>query len=207
MSRCRVENLLTTIYSKHTSNRVANKTTKTENQRPIKKTMSKKKVELKSRMKGFLMFLPNLLRLCANLLKDSRVPTTEKALFVGAIIYAIAPLDFIPDFLPFIGQVDDIYLIALTLLRLVNRTDEMVVRENWRGGGDIVALADAIAGLVPRLLPKRIHRVISSRVEVTPKIGDLIKAGKDRKPILVEINEEERKEIPRIDERRMKMKR
>ena len=58
--------------------------------------MSKKKTELKERMKGFLMFLPNMVRLCFNLLRDSRVPTAEKVLFAGAIIYAIAPLDFIP---------------------------------------------------------------------------------------------------------------
>lgn len=167
--------------------------------------MPKKKVELKSRMKGFLMFLPNLLRLCASLLTDSRVPTTEKALFAGAIVYAIVPLDFIPDFLPFIGQIDDIYLIALTLLRLVNRTDERVVRENWRGGGDIVVLAESIAGLAPRLLPKRIHRVISSRVEVTPKIGEVLKAGEGKK-LLIEVDEDDRREIPRIDKRRRKVK-
>lgn len=169
--------------------------------------MPKKKAELKDRMKGFLMFLPNLLRLCANLLRDSRVPVTEKALFAGAIIYAIVPLDFIPDFLPFIGQVDDIYLIALTLLRLVNRTDESVVRDNWHGGGDIVALADSIAGLAPMILPKRINRVLTSRVEVTPKVGEIIKSGKDRKPLLVEVNEDEIREVPRIEDRRVKVKR
>jgi len=165
-----------------------------------------KKIELKSRMKGFLMFLPNMVRLCASLLRDSRVPATDKALFAAAIVYAIVPLDFLPDILPFIGQVDDIYLIALTLLRLVNRTDERVVREHWRGGGDIVSLAESIAGLAPVLLPKRINRVISSRVEVAPKLGEVIKAGKERKPLLMEVREEEN-EIPRIEDHRQKIKR
>ena len=59
-------------------------------------------------------------------------------------------------------------MVALVLLRLVNRTDESVVREHWSGGGDIVALADSIAGIAPKFLPKRVSRVITSRVELAP---------------------------------------
>ncbi len=78
------------------------------------------------------------------------------------------PLDFIPDVFPFIGQVDDLYLVALTLLRLLNRTDEGVLRQHWVGGGDIVKLADSIAGIAPMLLPKRVTRILSSKVELAP---------------------------------------
>ena len=114
------------------------------------------------------MFLPNMVMLMGRLLKDVRVPTAEKALFAAAIVYVISPLDFIPDVFPFIGQVDDLYVVALVLLRLVNRTDESVVREHWSGGGDIVALADSIANLAPKFLPRRISRVLTSRVELAP---------------------------------------
>ncbi|MBK9527878.1 MAG: DUF1232 domain-containing protein [Acidobacteria bacterium] len=126
------------------------------------------KSELKGRMRSFLMFLPNMVMLLGRLLKDARVPTAEKALFLGAIVYVISPLDLIPDILPFIGQVDDLYVVALTLLRLVNRTDESVVRQHWSGGGDIIALTDSIANIAPTLLPKRISRVLTARVELAP---------------------------------------
>jgi uncharacterized membrane protein YkvA (DUF1232 family) len=119
-------------------------------------------------MRSFLMFLPNMVLLLGRLLKDSRVPTAEKALFLAALVYFISPLDFIPDVFPFIGQVDDLYLIALTLLRLVNRTDATVVRQLWPGGGDIVALADSIAGIAPKFLPQRTARVLTSKVELAP---------------------------------------
>lgn len=124
--------------------------------------------EMKGRLRSFLMFLPNLVVLLGRLLKDGRVPTAEKALFLGAIVYVVSPLDFIPDVLPFIGQIDDLYLVALTLLRLVNRTDETVVRELWPGGGDIVSLADSIAAIAPKFLPRRIARVLTSKVELAP---------------------------------------
>jgi uncharacterized membrane protein YkvA (DUF1232 family) len=154
----------------------------------IKKPTRREKVELKGRMSNFLMFLPNLVVLLGRLIKDGRVPLAEKALFAGAIVYVIVPLDFIPDIFPFIGQVDDIYVVALTLLRLVNRTDERVVREHWSGGGDIVSLADSIAGIAPSLLPKRIARVISSKVEFAPDAANAMKALKGRKgPVLLEI--------------------
>lgn len=132
------------------------------------KLKRREKSELKGRMRSFLMFLPNMVMLLGRMLKDSRVPTAEKALFLGAIVYVVSPLDFIPDIFPFIGQVDDLYVVALTLLRLINRTDESIVREHWLGGGDIVALADSIASIAPKLLPKRISRVLTSRVELAP---------------------------------------
>ena len=132
------------------------------------KLKRREKSELKSRMSNFLMFLPNMLKLLGKLLTDARVPMAEKALFAAAIVYVIVPLDLIPDIFPFVGQIDDLYLVALTLLRLLNRTDEAVVRQHWEGGGDIVKLADSIAGIAPMVLPKRVTRILSSKVELAP---------------------------------------
>src|SRR6187401_1039481 len=98
---------------------------------PKNKLKRREKSELKGRMRSFLMFLPNMVMLLGRLLKDARVPAAEKALFVAAIVYVVSPIDFIPDVFPFIGQVDDIYVVALSLLRLLNRTDASVVRQHW----------------------------------------------------------------------------
>src|SRR5438105_6763916 len=106
---------------------------------PKQKLKRRGKSELKGRMRTFLMFLPNLFTLLLRLVRDPRVPLAEKALFGAAIVYVISPLDFIPDFFPFIGQIDDIYVVVLCVLRLVNRTDDTVVRELWPGRGDIIA--------------------------------------------------------------------
>jgi len=151
---------------------------------------------VKSRMQNFLMFLPNMVVLLGRMLKDARVPTAEKALFLAAIVYVISPLDFIPDVFPFIGQVDDIYVVALTLLRLVNRTDAGIVREHWSGGGDIVSLADSIAGIAPSLLPKRISRILSSKVELAPA-GKILRGVTNRdQALVVEIPQRDLDDIP-----------
>ena len=144
------------------------------------------KLEAKRRMKNLLMFLPNLIALCGRLMLDKRVPVAEKALFAGAVIYALMPFDLIPDMIPFVGQVDDSYLISLTLLRLISKTNADIVREHWRGGGDVVELAQAIVGLAPKLMPKRIRRVLSAKVETVPGgLDGAIKAARKSEPLLV----------------------
>ncbi len=163
-----------------------NKKSKIENQKP-----KSERLQLKSRMKNLLMFLPNLVALLFRLLKDARVPLAEKALLAAAIIYAIVPLDLLPDVLPFVGQIDDIYLIALTLTRLLSRTDHRVLREHWAGGGDIVQLVDAVIEIAPRFLPARVNRVLTSKVEMA-KAGEILDAVQKRnKPIIREIPQRE----------------
>ncbi len=161
----------------------------------------KVKREAKGRMGNFLMFLPNMVMLLGRLLKDARVPTAEKALFLAAIVYVISPIDLIPDIFPFIGQVDDIYVVALTLLRLVNRTDEGVVREHWSGGGDIVSLADSVANIAPMLLPKRVTRILTSRVEMAPAGKALSSIGNKHEPVMYEVPQPEAEQPIAVDAR------
>ncbi len=159
-------------------------------QEPRKKVSRREKGQLRGRMNSFLMFLPNMVRLLGRLLKDRRVPTADKALFMAAIVYVISPIDLIPDVFPFIGQVDDLYLVALTLLRLINHTDENVVRQHWSGGGDIASLANSIANLAPAFLPKRVARVLTARVELAPA-GKILRGVTNRDhPIVTELEDD-----------------
>ena len=155
--------------------------------KPNNKLKRREKQEIKARMGNALSFLPNMVKLLGRLLKDARVPTAEKALFVAAIVYVVSPLDFIPDVFPFIGQVDDIYVVALTLLRLISKTDANIVRQHWSGGGDIVSLADSVAGIAPMILPKSVARVLSSKVELAPAASLLKSIAKNKEAVVVEI--------------------
>ncbi|HMJ07921.1 MAG TPA: YkvA family protein [Pyrinomonadaceae bacterium] len=157
--------------------------------KPQNKLKRREKRELKGRMGSFIMFLPNMVRLLGRLLKDARVPTAEKALFVAAIVYVISPIDLIPDVFPFIGQVDDVYVVALTLLRLVSKTDADVVRQHWSGGGDIVSLADSITSIAPMILPQRVARVLSARVALAPSAAILKNITNNKEAVVVEIPE------------------
>jgi uncharacterized membrane protein YkvA (DUF1232 family) len=126
--------------------------------------MSERKAK-RAKMRELLLFIPNLLGLLLGLLKDARVSKSDKAILAGIIMYVIVPLDIIPDFIPFIGQVDDAYLLAISILRLLNRADRRVVMDHWRGGADIKELVDSVSKIAEFFLPKRVKNVLRGKIE------------------------------------------
>jgi hypothetical protein len=66
--------------------------------------------------------------------------------------------------------VDDLYLVALVVLRLLSRTNGEVLREHWDGGGDLGALVVGIERAARYVLPKRVRRILLGRAEIAPQI-------------------------------------
>jgi uncharacterized membrane protein YkvA (DUF1232 family) len=77
--------------------------------------------------------IPAYLRLLAGLLVDRRVSIVDKLIVAGAIAYIVAPVDLIPDYLPFIGEVDDVFLLVMALQRLVENAGRRVLLDHWTG--------------------------------------------------------------------------
>jgi uncharacterized membrane protein YkvA (DUF1232 family) len=104
--------------------------------------------------------LPAYLRLLAGLVTDPRVAVVDKLLVVGAIAYIVMPLDIIPDFIPFLGEVDDLYLLMTALQRLVSNAGRAVLLAHWSGSP--AALADLnmqqVLAAAAFFLPRRIRR-------------------------------------------------
>jgi uncharacterized membrane protein YkvA (DUF1232 family) len=57
---------------------------------------------------GMLRGLVNHVRLIVKLMQDKRVPFYLKALPIAAMAYFVMPIDFVPDFIIGLGQLDDI---------------------------------------------------------------------------------------------------
>ena len=68
----------------------------------------------------YIRQLPHFVRLLFGLITDPRVAMVDKILVFGAIAYIVTPIDLIPDFIPFIGEVDDVYLLVIALQRLIS---------------------------------------------------------------------------------------
>lgn len=77
--------------------------------------------------------IPHYLKLLVGLVRDHRVSITDKLLVAAAIAYVLSPFDFIPDFIPFFGQVDDVFLVVTAVQRLIANAGRHVVLDHWTG--------------------------------------------------------------------------
>lgn len=119
----------------------------------------------KRTLTGMIRELPNYLRLLWGLMTDVRVQRTDKLLALGALAYIIMPLDFIPDFIPFLGEVDDVFLLVISLQRLVQNAGKKILADHW--AGDPAALEDinmyrvvaAAAFFLPRRMRRRLRAI------------------------------------------------
>jgi uncharacterized membrane protein YkvA (DUF1232 family) len=109
--------------------------------------------------------IPAYLRLLGGLLTDPRVDPLDKLLVGGAIAYVVLPIDLIPDVIPFIGQVDDVFVLVLALRRMISRAGMRVVRDHWDGPIEdlhpsvLQEVLLAAAFFLPRRMRRRLRKI------------------------------------------------
>lgn len=92
-------------------------------------------------------FAKDVALLLGRVARDPRVPRSTKLLTFGAIAYVVSPIDLLPDFLPGVGQLDDVWLVSRMLRRLVRKAGYEVVREHWTGSDEGFARVLVLAGV------------------------------------------------------------
>jgi uncharacterized membrane protein YkvA (DUF1232 family) len=119
--------------------------------------------EAKRTLMSTVKELPNFLRLLGGLLTDRRVSNTDKLLVAGAIAYVVMPMDFIPDYIPFLGEIDDLFVLVLALQRLIANAGRNVIQDHWMGDPahlkdlDLEKLLVAAAFFLPRRIRRRLR--------------------------------------------------
>ncbi len=88
--------------------------------------------------KDLAAFLPDCVTTVRRLRRDPRVPRSAKVAVLIAGLWVISPIDLIPEFLPVIGPLDDIVVVALALRYAARRTPPDVVRDAWPGRPDVI---------------------------------------------------------------------
>ncbi|MEG1633238.1 MAG: DUF1232 domain-containing protein [Oscillospiraceae bacterium] len=86
----------------------------------------------------YLLYLPDFFYLLVKLSTDKRVPRANRTQIIAAIAYCLSPLDVIPDILPGLGWVDDLYLALIVTDNLMNAVEIDVIEDYWPGDDDIV---------------------------------------------------------------------
>src|SRR5439155_24098873 len=84
-------------------------------------------------MKELAGFLPACATAIRRLRKDSRVPRRAKIVVALAGLWVLSPIDLVPEFIPVIGPLDDVVVVALALRYAARRVPPEVLRQAWPG--------------------------------------------------------------------------
>jgi uncharacterized membrane protein YkvA (DUF1232 family) len=83
--------------------------------------------------KELAAFLPDCVTTVRVLRRDPRVPRRAKVAVVVAGLWVLSPIDLIPEFLPVIGPLDDIIVVALLLRYAARTVPRQVILDAWPG--------------------------------------------------------------------------
>ena len=81
--------------------------------------------------KDLATVLPACATAARRLRRDPRVPRRAKIAVAFAAIWVVSPIDLIPEFLPIIGPLDDVIVVALALRYAARRVPRDVLFEAW----------------------------------------------------------------------------
>jgi len=81
--------------------------------------------------KDLATVLPACVTTIRRLRKDPRVPRTAKIAIAIAGLWVLSPIDLIPEFLPVIGPLDDVIVVALALRFAARRVPRDAISEAW----------------------------------------------------------------------------
>lgn len=82
-------------------------------------------------LRDLVAFLPACVVLIRTLRRDPAVPRSAKLALGFAALWVLSPIDLIPEFLPVIGPLDDIIVVALALRFAARRVPEPVLVAAW----------------------------------------------------------------------------
>jgi uncharacterized membrane protein YkvA (DUF1232 family) len=84
-------------------------------------------------LRDLAAFIPDCLTTVRRLRRDPRVPRRAKVAVALAGVWVASPIDLIPEFLPVIGPLDDIVVVALALRYAGRQVPRDVLLAAWPG--------------------------------------------------------------------------
>lgn len=104
-------------------------------------------------MAQILNFIKKIIDFVRNVSGDPRIPDRDKKVILICLALVISPIDFIPDWIPIIGVLDDLFIIALVLDYLFEVLDQEILLTHYPFGmksfARIRRMSRVISGMTP----------------------------------------------------------
>jgi uncharacterized membrane protein YkvA (DUF1232 family) len=105
---------------------------------------------------ALLRAVPDVARMIARLVSDPVLPRAAKVALAAAALYLVSPLDLLPDFVPFLGYLDDALLLSVIVDGVVNHVDRALVLKYWPGTVSSLDKLSRAARLLAMWVPHRL---------------------------------------------------
>ena len=107
-------------------------------------------------------FFSDLTKFLQELVKDERIPSRDKKVLLALVALIVSPVDIIPDWIPIIGVMDDIVLLAIVMDYFFEVLDEDIILSHYPWGMKsytwIKRTSKSIASLTPEFVKKNIWK-------------------------------------------------
>ncbi len=90
-------------------------------------------VNIPTNIRKIILSAPDLFYLVWKLTFTSEVKGKHKKKLAYSLLYFISPIDFVPDFIPAVGHLDDVIVVCYALNSVLNEVDEKYIQEYWLG--------------------------------------------------------------------------
>jgi len=120
-------------------------------------------------LRKLLAVVPHLLGLVWGLSRDPRVPRRSKLALGALVVYLSCPVDIIPDFIPVLGYLDDIILVAVAFDGVINHIDREIVFSHWKGDAATLEAVGRISHRIAFFVPSSWkHKILGSAGAAPP---------------------------------------
>lgn len=89
--------------------------------------------------KDLVFALPDIVKLLWRVVRDERVPKLVRGGLVGLGAYLVLPVDVLPDWVPGLGQLDDVVVLTVGVRSLLRRVPRDLLLEHWTGEREVLA--------------------------------------------------------------------
>lgn len=111
-----------------------------------------------------MTFFKKLKEFIVNTANDERIPERDKKILLAMIALIISPIDLIPDWIPFFGQLDDLILISIILDYFFRVLDDRILLSHYPWGMKSFVRLKSIARFLEFLVPRFVKKKLWSYV-------------------------------------------